>query len=196
MSLSKDDIALIAKEVALQIGAQDFKQIGQQGGQQISDQIEKGISQAVEAAKQTVQGTQQEKASFVSEENKFEETYVGEAFQNKAYNDGEMWTVNKKLITEREQKAALDANAFDLKLKNLELKEKELAVAEREAKLRHQTKLDSIEVNERNNLATITHLANTLLVDFRTAAYHPISPNNSDEGVQGGDVAAARVSRK
>ena len=92
------------------------------------------------------------------------------------------------------EESLIDTN--DQILDNLELKEKELAVAEREAKLRHQTKLDSIEVNERNNLATITHLANTLLVDFRTAAYHPISPNNSDEGVQGGDVAAARVSRK
>lgn len=179
MALSQDEISVIAKSVAQEIAQQQAKQ------------IEQAVSQGIQAEKQGIQGSQQEKASFVSSENKFEETYVGEAFQNKAFNDSEMWGINKKLVTEREQKAAQDANSFDLKLKNLELKEKELAIAEREAKLRHQAKLDSIEVNERANLATITHFANTLLVDFRTAAYHPISPNDSDK-----EAGVARVSRK
>lgn len=186
MSISKEDYALLAKEVA--------QQVAQEIGQQQSKQIEQAVAQGIQAEKQGIQGSQQDKNVY--SENKFEETYVGEAFQNKAFNDSELWTLNKKLVTEREQKSAQDAHDFDLKLKALELKEKELAVAEREAKLRHQAKLDSIEVNERANLATITHFANTLLVDFRTAAYHPISPNDSDKDAKGGSVTGAKVSRK
>ena len=184
MALSQDEITLVAKQVAQQVASEI--------GQQQVKQIEQAVSQGIQAEKQGIQGSQQEKTSAVHSEKLFEETFVGEAFQNKAYNDGELWTLNKKLVTEREQKAAQDANSYDLNLKALELKEKELAIAEREAKLRHQAKLDSIEVNERANLATITHFANTLLVDFRTAAYHPISPNDGDERAS----SMARVSRK
>jgi len=168
--MSTKDENLFAKEVA--------QQVAQEIGQQQVKQIEQAVSQGIQAEKQGVQGSQQEKGTYA--ENKFEETYVGESFQNKAFNDSEMWTLNKKLLTEREQKSAINTIDFDLKLKTLELKEKELAIAEREAKLRHQAKLDSIEVSERNNLAIMTHFTNSLLIDFRTAAYHPISPNDSD----------------
>ncbi|MCO6499032.1 MAG: hypothetical protein J5I47_01475 [Vicingus serpentipes] len=195
-TLAKEIAAQIAQEIGQQQAAQIARQVAQEVGQQQAKQIETAVSQGIQAEKQAIQGAQQEKASFVSSENKFEETYVGEAFQNKAYNDGEMWGINKKLVTEREQKAAQDANSYDLNLKALELKEKELAIAEREAKLRHQAKLDSIEVNERNSLAVVTHLANLLSMDFRTAAYHPISPNDSDNESKGGVVESARVSRK
>ena len=129
---------------------QEVQQIAQQAAEQ-------AVQQVIE---QVVQGSSQER--FLSGQDKFEEINSGEAFRRGVYNDAEAGSFNKKLLLATE------------------LKEKELAIAERESKLRKQAALDAIEISERENSALIKHLANTLLVDFRTAAYHPISPNDSD----------------
>lgn len=181
MSLTDKEVQSIAQQVAEAIGQHNLQQGTQQGSQQVGEQIGKAIAQSL--SEQSVQGSTQEKSNVVDSttQNKQEEILGGESLRAAVVSNTRLWNANEKYIFEKSQD-------YDRILKNLEVKEKELAIAEREAKLRHQVKLDSIEVSEKENNALVKHLANTLLVDFRTAAYHPISPNDQDKD--------AKISRK
>lgn len=131
---------------------EEVQQISQQAAQQAA-------SQAIE---QVVQGSSQEKTSLVSSQDKYEETNTGEAHRASVLSQTRLWNLNDKMLSA------------------IELKEKELALAEREAKLRHQAKLDAIEVLNQQNINAFQDAIRYLSMDFRTAAFHPISPNDSD----------------
>lgn len=152
-------MSLSTSEVKL-IVQEVLQQSGQQGAEQLAQQVEQSISEAI----QKVQGSQQERSQF--SENKAEEVGMGEIMRSSNVYDFQVQNYNKKLV------------------QATELKEKELAIAEREAKLRHQVNLDAIAISEREHAALVTKLADLLTIDFRTAAYHPISPNDQDNSTK------------
>ena len=88
-----------------------------------------------------------------------------------------MWNNNDKDLIARERD-------FDLKLKSLELKEKELLQAEREAKIRKQADLDAIAVSEREHSSLVKHMLNVEYAKFNSAVSEPIAPNTQDSGAQ------------
>lgn len=176
--MSKFDENIVAKEIAQQIAQevaqQIAKQVGQEIAQQQAKQIEQAVAQGIQAEKQGIQGSTQEKSSsFV---NKEEEILGGEALRAGVVSATRLWNANDKYIFEKSQD-------YDRAMKSLELKEKQLAVAEREAKLRKQASLDAIEISEREQSSLVKHMLNTWTVDFRTAAADPFAPNaaNPDE---------------
>lgn len=152
MSLSKDEILTIVKEVAQdiakqisqqvsqEIGQQQLKQIGQQGDQQISDQIQKAISQGIQELKQGIQGSTQEKSSVVDSvtQNKQEETNTGEAHRGKTYVDAELWGYNKKALVEK-------SSDFDRSKKAIELIRDQLAISEEQAIVAKNKTLQHVE---------------------------------------------------
>lgn len=158
--------------LGLQSEMQTLRQVGQQGTQdtQQADQSTQGLAQSVQEAKQLGQSNQQELQSLKAatavsgsnssdsssrtntSESKQEEINTGEAFRASVFTDKELWGADKKLIFADEHK-------YKMLIAMNELKEKQLEIAEREAKLRHQAKTDSIEVSEKENNALIKHLA-------------------------------------
>jgi len=182
MSASKDEILLIVKEavqdaaqqivksIKQETGQQQIGQVGQQGAQQLSDQVEKAISQGVQAAKQAVQGSQQEKASFVSEQDKYEETNTGEAHRGKTYVDAELWGYNKKALVEK----SFD---FDRSKKAFELEREALAVSEERASVAKVKTLQHVEsmMGLLNVYAQIQSVADQS--KFNSAVSEPVSPN-------------------
>ena len=144
--------------------------------------VQQAVQASVEQVLQTSGQFQADKKAigYVSET---EDTQTDEATRGKTFTDSEMWGVNKKLVVASEMTERSRSLDFDSKLKSLELKEKELAIAEREAKLRKQATLDAIEVSEREQASVLKHMLNTWVMDFRTAASDPFAPNakNSDE---------------
>ena len=181
---NREEIRLIVKEIGQEVSQQIAQQVAQEVAQQQAKQIEQAIAQGIQDVKQAVQGSSQEKISFA--ENKAEEINAGEAHRSAVLSATRSWNHNDKSLVEKSQD-------YDRSLKSLELKERALEVAEREAKIRKQASLDAIEVSEREQSALLKHLANTLLIDFRTASYHPISPNDGDENRRGEE---GKVSRK
>lgn len=125
----------------------------------MDQKIQQGVQSAVE---QAVQGSSQEKTSLISSENKFEETNTGEAHRGAVLSTTRVWNWNDK---------ALNA---------LELKEKELHIAEREMAMAHQRKLNAIEIKEAEDRSLVKHIANTNGLNFAIAAQHPFSPNGGE----------------
>ena len=151
---------------------------------QIANQVAQQTAQSV--AEQVIQATQQTGGSLSADKKVLGVTHmtndisVDEAFNSKTYTDSELWGFDKKQIAVSEQTERVRSIDFNSSLRALELKEKELAIAEREAKLRKQAQLDSIEISERQNAAVVSHMLNTFSIDFRTSAAHPFSPNDGE----------------
>ena len=163
-TLSEDVIALIVKAVLQQTGQQ---------GTQTSGQL---TVEQIEQIAQSVQGSTQEKSNVVDSvtQNKQEEINSGEAHRAATFTDRELWGFNKKLLASKEFE-------YDKALKSLEIKEKELAVAEREAKLRHQAKLDAIAVSEAQQGLNFRHAINFEYARFNNAVAEPISPDTGSD---------------
>lgn len=143
------------------------------------------IAQSV--TEQVIQSTQQTGGSLAADkkvlgyEGISHDIGTDEGFNSKSLNDAEMWTNNKKQLVASELTERIRSIDHNTALKSLEIKERQLAIDEREAKIRLQASLDAIAVSERQNAAVINHLANTLSIDFRTAAQHPLNPNGETE---------------
>lgn len=154
---------------------------------EVQAMIQQAVQQTTQSVtEQVIQATQQTGGSLAADtkvlgvENFSHDIGTDEAFKTQSVNSADMWTLNKKLLvaselTERTRSA--DLNSI---LNGLNIKEQQLNIAEREAKLRKQAALDAIEVSEREQAAFLKHAFNTLSLDFRTAAFHPISPNDGD----------------
>lgn len=133
-----------------------------------NQELEQLVAKAVQQVMQTAGQLQADKKAL-SYVNETEDTQTDEAIRGKTYTDSEMWGINKKLLVASEMTERHRSLDFDNELKALQIKEKELAVAEREAKLRKQAALDAIEVSEREQTSLLKHMSNHLHLDFRAA---------------------------
>lgn len=151
---------------------------------QVVAQSVQGVAQSV--TEQIIQATQQTGGSLAADkkvlgiEDISHDIGTDEAFKTQTANSADMWTLNKKILVASELLERNRSIDYHTALKALELKEQQLNLAEREAKLRKQATLDAIEASEREQAAFLKHAFNTLSLDFRTAAFHPISPNDGD----------------
>lgn len=174
MDIDKDVISLIVKEVLMQTG--------QQGTQQTSQQIGEAIQQAL----QKVQGSSQEKASSLERnamsENKFEEINTGEAFRSNVYTQTRVHDFNMKMLTAKELE-------FDLALKALQLKDKELEIARKQHDFSHAQKLDmqNLSIKQYLDALSVARAENSQNFDmaikfeyakFNSAVSEPISPDS------------------
>jgi len=150
MALTKEDVLLIAREVAQQV-------------------IQQSVAQSVQAAQQTGGSLEADK-KVLGTTDVTEDTQTDEAIRGKSFVDSELWGANKKLLFSDE------LNNQRL-LTSLSIKEKELQVAEREAKLRVQAQLDHIAVTAATNAGIFNHAINMEYAKFNAAVSEPISPN-------------------
>lgn len=142
--------------------------------------VQQSVQQAIEQVVQT-SGQFQADKKVLGYEDMTHDIGVDEAMQKGTLNDAETWSFNKKMTAAIEQRAYLDDAAYSNALKTLELKERNLAVAEREAKLRKQASLDAIEVSEREQSTVMKHFANHLHLDFRGATNESQLPLTDDD---------------
>lgn len=148
--------------------------------QEVEQIVQQAVQSSLEQVLQTSGQFQADKKAIGYTANT-EDTQTDEAIRGKTYNDSEMWSVNKKMLVASEQTERNRSIDFDSKLKSIELKEKELAIAEREAKLRKQATLDAIEVSEREQASLLKHFANHLHMDFRAAVNESQLPMIDDD---------------
>ena len=144
---------------------------------QIVQQVVQGtLEQSVQSA-----GQYQADKKVVGYEDMTHDIGVDEAMQNATLNDAQTWSFNKKMTAAIEQRAYLDDSAYAHALKTIELKERNLASAEREAKLRHQTKMESIELRASEQAEVTKQFANHLHLDFRAAVNESQLPLVDDD---------------
>lgn len=159
-AFSLDDVVVIVKSIleSSQASAQSAQQSTQQTGQASQEQAVKGSAQ------------EKQSTAVSTSETKMEEILGAEAIRAGVVSGTRLWNANDKYIFEKSQD-------YDRALKNFELKEKALEIAEREAKLRKQASLDAIEISEREFGGLMKAFMATDTMNFRTAAHDPISPN-------------------
>lgn len=158
---------------------------------EILEIVQQAVQQSAQTvAEQVIQATQQTGGSLSADKKVLgvtsiaHDTHVDEAFSGKTYTDAELWGFDKKQIAVSEQTERVRSIDYNNTLQALSIREQQLNLAEREAKLRKQATLDAIEVSEREQASVLKHAFNTLSLDFRTAAFHPISPNDSDKDAE------------
>ena len=161
-TVNKAEVVSIVKEMV--------EQIAQQAAQQ-------AVEQTLQAAQQTGGSLRADKkvlgADYVTED-----TGSDEAVKGKTYVDSELWGANKKLIFAHE----LDTQRA---LNQLAIKERQLQVDEREAKLRHQAQLDAIATSEAQQSLNFKHILNMEYAKFNAAISEPIAPNTADSASKG-----------
>jgi predicted GIY-YIG superfamily endonuclease len=159
----------LKKDCNMGLSRQDVEQIVQQT-----------VQSAIEQVLQTSGQFQADKKMLGFTSNT-EDTQTDEAIRGKSYTDSEMWGVNKKLVVASEMTERSRSIDHDKALKALEIKEKELAIAEREAKLRKQAAFDAIEVSEREQASLLKHMSNHLHLDFRATVQESQLPVIDDD---------------
>lgn len=153
MSVTKEEITLIAREIA----------------QQVTQQV---VEQTLQAAQQTGGSLSADK-KVLGATDVTEDTQTDEAIRGKTYIDSESWGANKKLAYSDELNNQRALNA-------LAIKEKELQLLERESKIRLQAQLDHIAVIAHTNAGIYNHALNMGYATFRSAVEEPISPNTGE----------------
>lgn len=151
--------------------------------QKLLQQVEKGDLQS---ALQTLQSAQQTGGSLAADtkglgyEKVVDDIGTDEAFKSKTYGDSEMWGLNKKLLTEREQATAQRSADYDKALKEIEIKTAQLELARKEHDFAHQQKLDSLQARVAEQSELIKHMINVEYAKFNNAQSEPISPNTGE----------------
>ena len=154
------------------------------------DEIQQVVQQAVQAALEQAQlqaqgvqtaGQLNTGKTITGFEDVSHDIGMDEALKNLNLNDSQKWSFNNKLTAAIENRAYMDDTAYAHALKAIELKERNLAIAEREAKLRHQTKLDSLELRTAENAEVSKHYANHLHLDFRASVNESQLPLVDDD---------------
>lgn len=159
MALSQDEINIIAKAVE----------------QSISQKLQ-ALDQALQAAQQTGGSLSADKKVLASTDVT-EDTQTDEHIRGKSYNDAEMWTLNKKLLTEREQSNAQKSQDYDQSLKEIEVAAAKIELARKQSDFNHSEQLKAIAVSEAQNLAAFKHILNMEYAKFNAAVSEPINPN-------------------
>lgn len=157
--------------------------------QEVEQIVQKAVQSTIDQVLQT-SGQFQADKKMLGYAADTEDTQTDEAIRGKSFTDSEMWGLNKKFLVASELTERTRSADFDSKLKALELKEKELNIAEREAKLRKQATLDAIEVSEREQSSLLKHFANHLHMDFRATVNESQLPMVDD------DITVASVKGK
>lgn len=153
------------------------------------NQIVRQVTQAVtqQVAEQVTQAAQQTAGSMAADKkilgytSNTEDTQTDEAVRGKTYTDSEMWGFNKKLLVASEQTERQRSLDHESAVKALELKERQLAVAEREAKLRQQASLDNLHLRSAEQAELIKHMSNHLHLDFRATVNESQLPMLDDD---------------
>lgn len=148
--MNKDQIMTLAKAIA----------------QEISQMQAQTTSQSIQEELQGIQGSTQEKSSFV--ENKAEEINSGEAHRSAVLSMTRQWNNNDKALVEK---------SFDY---DAAMKAQQLAQAKWDFAV--QQKRDNIALKEAQDASIIKHLANMEYVKFNAAVSEPIAPNTQDAG--------------
>lgn len=157
MALSQDEIALIVKEVKQSVA------------QQIAEQV-------LQAAQQTGGSLSADK-KVLGSTVVTEDTQTDEHIRGKSYNDAEMWTLNKKLLTAREQSEAQKSHDYDISLKEIEVAAAKVELARKQSDFNHSEQLKAIAVSEAQQLAAFKHILNLEYAKFNAAVSEPIAPN-------------------
>lgn len=151
--------------------------------QQIQKIIQDAQAAAQQVAAQALQAAQQTGGSLAADKKVLgttvvtEDTQTDEATRGKTYVDSEMWGLNKKLLTEREQDTARKSFDYDKALKEIELKTSQLELARKQADFNHAEQLKAIAISEAQQAAVIKHLVNLEYTKFNAAVSEPINPN-------------------
>lgn len=151
------------KEISLTVD-EVLQLVAQHGGQLTASQLEQAL--------QSVQGSQQEKSSMT--ETKQEEINTGEAHRAATFTDRELWGFNKKMLAAKEME-------YDLSLKALQIKDKEIEVARKEHDFAIQQQLDHLKVVGHTNAAVINNFIHSEYAKFNAAASEPISPDTGSD---------------
>ena len=148
--------------------------------QDLDQIVQQAVEQILQSMGQLQAQSQTSKANLGYTANT-EDTQTDEAVRGKTYTDSEMWGINKKFLVASELTERHRSIDFDDNLKTIQIKEKELAIAEREAKLRKQASLDAIEISEREQSSLLKHMSNHLHLDFRAAVNESQLPLIDDD---------------
>lgn len=179
MAISKDDIALIVKEV--------LQQTGQQGTQQSSQQVGEAIAQAIEKAQQITQGSTQEKSSVVDSitQNKQEEILGGEAIRAGTVSGSRLWNWNDKSIAQAEHLQTIALNELVLQEKQLALREKQHDFSVKQKQdhqlLSNAQFLDQVKVRNAQNNGSFDKAIEMEYARFNNAVAEPISPDTGSD---------------
>ena len=148
--------------------------------QEIQQMIQQVTQTAIEQVMQTSGQFQADKKMLGFTSNT-EDTQTDEAIRGKTFTDSEMWGLNKKLLVASELTERSRSSDHDNALKSLIIKEKEMALAEREAKMRKQATLDSMEISEREQASLLKHFSNHLHLDYRATIQESQLPMLDDD---------------
>ena len=148
--------------------------------QEIQQMIQQVTQTAIEQVMQTSGQFQADKKMLGFTSNT-EDTQTDEAIRGKTFTDSEMWGLNKKLLVASELTERSRSGDHDNALKSLIIKEKEMALAEREAKMRKQATLDSMEISEREQASLLKHFSNHLHLDYRATIQESQLPMLDDD---------------
>ena len=148
--------------------------------QEIQQMIQQVTQTAIEQVMQTSGQFQVDKKMLGFTSNT-EDTQTDEAIRGKTFTDSEMWGLNKKLLVASELTERSRSSDHDNALKSLIIKEKEMALAEREAKMRKQATLDSMEISEREQASLLKHFSNHLHLDYRATIQESQLPMLDDD---------------
>jgi len=174
MSVTKEEITLIAREIA----------------QQVTQQV---VEQTLQAAQQTGGSLSADKkvlgTTVVSED-----TQTDEAIRGKSYGDSEVMFLNKKLLIEREQASAQKSFDFDKAHKEIELAAAKIELARKQSDFSTTEQLRAIAVSEAQQSANFKHILNLEYAKFNAAVSEPINPNIGAAVAAG--ASAARTKKK
>ena len=151
--------------------------------EQVQKIIQDAQAAAQQAAAQVLQAAQQTGGSLAADkkvlahESTTEDTQTDEHIKGKSFNDAEMWVLNKKLLTEREQATAQKAFDYDVALKEIEVAAAKIELARKQSDFNHAEQLKAIAVSEAQQAALIKHFVNVEYTKFNNAQSEPISPN-------------------
>lgn len=150
---------------------------------QIQKLIQDVQAAAQQAANQVLQAAQQTGGSLAADskilsvEKDIVDINVDEAFKSKTYVDSELWTIDKKLLVEREQASAQKSFDFDKAHKEIELAAAKIELARKQSDFSTTEQLRAIAVSEAQQAANFKHLLNLEYAKFNAAVSEPINPN-------------------
>ena len=120
----------------------------------------------LQSSVQNIQSSQQTGGSLAADTKtlaytkEIDDTGTDEAHKGKIFNDAEMWTINKKLLVEREQAVVQKTFDYDRALKEVDLQAAQIELARKEHDFANQQKLDALQLRVAEHAELAKHIFN------------------------------------
>ena len=120
----------------------------------------------LQSSVQNIQSSQQTGGSLAADtkslgyNKEIDDTGTDEAHKGKTFNDAEMWTINKKLLVEREQGDVRKSGDYDRSLKEIELKTAQIELARKEHDFATKQHMDALQFRVAEHAELAKHIFN------------------------------------